>query len=692
MQKNIKPVFSFLLLFQSYSYGQNSVDDLLSTLTNDLNKFEKIATKTKQNEHYQPYIISTLKGKTLEKLGISSLKEALELIPGVDIANNNLNFKSPIFRGSNPIAFGQSKLLIDGVLVNNVFTDGYVEYLEMPIEMIKRVEVIRGPGSQSDGVNAYAGSINIVTYVQEEEHKDLIYGKVGSNKYRSGGFRKGYQKDDFSFFSDFYYQEHDQKLNSGQNGLANGIFNRKTPVGIIDNSHLASSDSAPLWLENYSLGLSMAYQEFSLKGRINQYKQGAAYGANLVQAQDDDYIESPNHYLEVAVDKSYKDLNIISKLGYKRDGLSNHSKTLPDNVTLPLQSDYTKRVVFPDGMSMVIETEQSTLYHSTFVHYNKFVDHEITAGYYISKVQTEDMVTKLTNRTSGMGLIDYTNIKPFFNKDAKRDTHTISLQDKYQYSDALQILYALNYENNSHIEGILNPRVSIVYQNSNDDIFKLGYSKSHRTPSWQELYVIKNFAREGNLNLDPEKVDTFEGAYIKHFSNDSYIQANLYYLINKNQIHYVNTQNKFLNSGKDNALYGAEFEYKGHISSRDSLYLNFSYTNGSNSYDETLSHVSNFLAKGYYIYNILDNLSLSSIIKYSSEKGRLDMDPRTEMDAYTVVDSALQYKNYVHDWDVTLSIKNIFNEQGTYPSLPMTYMDDYSKEGRTFLLSLRKEF
>ena len=39
----------------------------------------------------------------------------------------------------------------------------------MPIEMIKRIEVVRGPGSQLDGVNAYAGSIHVITYAEEIE-------------------------------------------------------------------------------------------------------------------------------------------------------------------------------------------------------------------------------------------------------------------------------------------------------------------------------------------------------------------------------------------------------------------------------------------------------------------------------------------------------------------------------------------
>ena len=117
----------FVLLCLTTLHAQTN--DLLSSISADMKHFDTIATQTKQNVHYQPYIISVFKSSELEKLGVSNLKEALTLVPGVDIATDNINMQTPVFRGSNPFAYGQSKLLIDGVLVNNLFFDGYSEYL-----------------------------------------------------------------------------------------------------------------------------------------------------------------------------------------------------------------------------------------------------------------------------------------------------------------------------------------------------------------------------------------------------------------------------------------------------------------------------------------------------------------------------------------------------------------------------------
>ena len=400
----------------------------------------------------------------------------------------------------------------------------------------------------------------------------------------------------------------------------------------------------------------------------------------------------PNHYLEFALNKRFNDIHIVSKLGYKKDGLENVSKMLPNGIELPKWSNPKQSVIYQNCAYLDMKSEQSTLYHSTFLNYDGLEKHNIRAGYYLSNVKIIDITTKMTNRDTGMGLVDYINIPPYIDKNENRDTKVLSVEDKYQYSDALQFLYSLNYEKNSHIDSILNPKVSFIYQGNNENIYKFSYSKSHRTPSWQEVFTINNAATSGNVDLKAEKVDSYEGAYIKHFSNDSYIQANLYYLINKDQISYAKQEREYINNSKNNTLYGAELEYKGYITSKDNLYLNLSYTDGENSYDQSLSNVSKFLAKGYYIYNIFENLSASSAIKYSSQKGRLDMDVRKSLDSYTEVDMALHYKNYFNNYDITLSVKNIFDKEGRYPAPPFTYMDDYPKEGRTFLLTLKKEF
>jgi len=679
--------FSFILiLLISLTNLSAQTDKLLESISSEMEHFNKVATLTKQNEHYQPYIISVFQGKELEKLGVANLKEALLLVPGADISTDNVNTQTPIFRGSNPLAYGQSKLFIDGISVNNLFFDAYSEYLSFPIEMIKRIEVVRGPGSKTDGFNAYAGSINVITYAEDfkdSASNDKLVFKYGSYDYRMGGFFKTYKTEDLKLFVDFFYQEDDKKISSGPDGLSQGIFGA-------NNIALSKSGDAPLWLREYSLGVNLEYKDFSLKARMLEHTQGSAYGINLALPQESDRVKLPSYYLDLGYNKEVGSYEVNINAGVKYDTFDSKSKLLPDDLNI-------SNIIFEDGIYGEHYAAQRTLYQSSYLKYSGINKHTITSGYRLIKEETIDMTSKLSNRATGdVALVDYTYTLPFFDKDAKRDTLIFSMQDEFQFNDDISFIYGFNYEQTSYKDAGLEPRVSMVYQLDTENIFKTIYSRSHRNASWQEMFTMNNRARVGSTDLKPEIVDAFEAAYIKKFSTDSYLQTNLFYLLNKDQI-YNSSINPEYRNAVDTDIYGFEVEYKGNISSADQLYLNYSYVDGK-SYtqdvgsSDSLPNVAHHLAKGYYIYNLDGDLSLSGVVKYVGSKDRVLGDTREKVKAYSSVDSSLHYKDPKYKYSATFSIKNIFNTNITYPSAPNTYIQDYAQERRTFLVTLKKEF
>jgi len=664
-------------------------DNLIESISGEMEHFNKVATATKQNEHYQPYIISVFQGYALEKLGVSNLKEALLLVPGVDMATDNFNNQTPTFRGSNSVAYGQSKLFIDGISVNNLFFDAYSEYLSFPIEMIKRIEVVRGPGNKIDGFNAYAGSINVITYAEDFkgfESNDKLVFKYGSYDYKMGGFFKTYKTDNLKIFVDFFYQEDDKKLYAGPDGLSQGALSL---LPVIDNRALSQTGDAPLWLKEYSLGASIEYKDFSLKARMLEHTKGSAYGINLALPQESDRVKLPSYYLDLGYAKEIGDFEVNINAGIKYDAFDSYSKLAPDGLNLG--------VIFQDGIYGEHFAAQQTLYQSSYLKYSGIDRHVITAGYRFTKEETIDMTSKLSNRATGdVELVDYTDTLPFFDKNAERNIYIFSLQDEFQFSDDISFIYGFNYEQTSYKDAGLEPRVSMVYQMDSENIFKTMYSRSHRNASWQEMFTMYNSARVGSTDLEPETVDAFEFAYIKKFSADTYLQTNLFYLLNKDQIYNSSIDPEYRNV-VDTDIYGFELEYRGNLSSDDELYLNYSYVKGK-SYtqdegrSESTPNVAHHLAKGYYVYNLGSNLSLSGVVKYVGSKDRVFGDTREKVKAYSAIDSSLCYRDPKQNYSATLSIKNIFNTDITYPSAPNTYIEDYAQEGRTFLITLKKSF
>ena len=683
-----KILVTSLFAFIGFTNLNAQNNDILTSISNDMVRFNNVATTTKQNEHYQPYIISVFKGKELERLGIANLKEALQLVPGVDMATDNFNNQTPIFRGSNSLGYGQSKLFIDDVLVNNLFFDSYSEYLGMPIEMIKRIEVVRGPGSKTNGVNAYAGSIKVITYAEnfkDFESPDKMVFKYGSYDYRMSGFIKKFKTENLDATIDFYYQEDNKKLYAGQDGYSTGSM---SIPGLYDNTGLSQNGDAPVWNRDYSLGLNLKYKDFFLKGRYLDHTQGSAYGINRSLPQDDDRVKLPNAYLELGYGKNINNFDIEIKAGVKYDTFDSQAKLAPNGLVFMNVYQYsldhalatlTTPISFPNGIYGEHLAKQRTLYQSSYLTYNGFEGHRITTGYRLLKEETVDMVSKLSNWATGdAALVDYTDTYPFFDENAKRNIQIFSLEDQYQYSDKLNFMYGFNYETTSYKDAGLEPRVSMVYQYDLENIFKASYSRAHRNPSWQEMFTMNNSARRGSTDLEPEKVDAFELSYIKKFSSDTYLQSNLFYLMNKDQI-YNSATNPVYRNVLDTDIYGLELEYSGHITAADKLYLNYTYLSGESEIKDTgvttdLTNVAHHLAKGYYIYNINNNLSLSGIVQYVSAKDRIPGDTRAKVPSHTTVDTTLTYKNRKNNYDITIGVKNLFDDNVDYPSPPNTYV------------------
>ncbi len=674
---------SVLFAFEPNSTLLAETDKMASidSIVDDMQKISYLAEKVKMNEPYQPYIVTVFQGPEMERIGVTNLKDALELVPGVDMATDNLDNKRAIFRGSNPSAYGQSRLFIDGVEVNDLFIDGYGMYLDMPIEMIKRIEVTRGPGSVSDGYNAYAGSIRVFTYAQNsfesEEDHDRIVIKGGSYEYRMGGFIKNYQKNDLSLHAQFYYQRDDKYLPAGPDALATGIYGPR-------NVSLARSGSAPLWMKNSMLQMTLRYKDTTFRAGYLYDKRGSAYGINGALPDPDDSMRMPQKYMEADYHPSMKKWQIHIKAGWKDSQFKSESHLLPAGFST------SSGVVYKDGFYGEHEAKLRRFYQTSYGSYRGWSNHSLSAGYYIDYTKTYKVITKTTDRRDGIGMVDYSRAAPFSDPDAYLRAKRLFVQDRYDYSDKLSLQAGVNIEKVTHMKVQYNPRLSLVYQADGYNIYKAIYSRSSRSPSWQELFTINNHARVGNLALEPERVDAFEAAYIHKMGTDSFLQVNIFYLRNDKQIDNNNAEHEYRNAS-DSKIYGMEVECKTPIGLDDALYMNYSYVYGKQNGDDPLANAAHHMAKGYYLHRLSGALDMALVGKYVGSKERMRGDPRSKLDSYATLDIAFGYHNG-DDLKVRFGMQNLFDADVRYPSVAYNYMNDYPQEGRRVMITLLKGF
>lgn len=123
-----------------------------------------VATRSRMNGDYVPGIVTVLHGSELSALGVRTVWDALSLVPGLEGVRDNEGLPSVIVRGMDfPFNSGNVKILIDSLPAarDGAGINGIV--LDLPIELVERIEVIRGPGSVVYGDFALMGLIHVIT-------------------------------------------------------------------------------------------------------------------------------------------------------------------------------------------------------------------------------------------------------------------------------------------------------------------------------------------------------------------------------------------------------------------------------------------------------------------------------------------------------------------------------------------------
>jgi iron complex outermembrane receptor protein len=128
-----------------------------------------------------PAAISVVTADDIRRLGVTSLPEALRLVPGMDVAQINANEWAVSARGFNA-EFGRDLLvLIDGRTVYTPSSAGvYWNSQDVVMEDLDRIEVIRGPGATLWGANAVDGVINVLSKSAKETQGLLVSASTGS--------------------------------------------------------------------------------------------------------------------------------------------------------------------------------------------------------------------------------------------------------------------------------------------------------------------------------------------------------------------------------------------------------------------------------------------------------------------------------------------------------------------------------
>ena len=113
----------------------------------------------------------------LQRLPVRTVNEALRWGVGVDLQPRSPAQADLSLRGSS---FEQVLVLVDGVPMSDSQTGHFDLNLTVPLELVERIEVVRGPASSLYGTDAMGGVVNIVTRQGVSEPSATVRAEGGS--------------------------------------------------------------------------------------------------------------------------------------------------------------------------------------------------------------------------------------------------------------------------------------------------------------------------------------------------------------------------------------------------------------------------------------------------------------------------------------------------------------------------------
>ncbi|HND85244.1 MAG TPA: TonB-dependent receptor, partial [Pseudobdellovibrionaceae bacterium] len=394
-------------------------------------------------------IATVITAKDIEAMGARTFEEALDKVPGLHVSNSAAIMSPKILvRGSVSTYNPEILVMINGVpFTSLVKGDRFDQLGVLPVSMISRIEVIRGPGSALYGAEALMGVINVITKSGPE-----INGTVA-----------GYRSE--SFNTNVGWLQHGGIYGEHRYAVMANYMNSDGQKRVIERDALygTATTRAPgpvaLQRESVDLVINSEIGRWTFDGQYRSVSNGA--GAGVADSLDP---ISTGVYQRAMLTTKYDNPNFTDDLRVEgRLAFSYASQEIGGNgLMLFPPGTNIGTGTFTNGMVGKPEYAQRMWYFDTSATYKSLKNHLIRIG--VGGVLGQlSMVKEIKNFTSGLaprsGYVDVTDTSEAFMPKKRRDNYHAILQDEWRFAKDWELTAGLRFDHFSDFGDTVNPRL-----------------------------------------------------------------------------------------------------------------------------------------------------------------------------------------------------------------------------------------
>lgn len=150
------------------------------------------ASRREQKVSETSAAVFVINNDDLRRSGVTSIPDALRMVPGLQVAQLNANTWAITARGFNRESANKLLVMIDGRTVYHpTFSGTLWRTKDVLLEDVERIEIIRGPGAAMWGANAVNGVINVITKRANSSQGLLVTAGGGTEDKGLGAIRYG---------------------------------------------------------------------------------------------------------------------------------------------------------------------------------------------------------------------------------------------------------------------------------------------------------------------------------------------------------------------------------------------------------------------------------------------------------------------------------------------------------------------